>query len=266
MRLRNPGTIDQAIQAVNSLRSYLSSARGGGTVLPIEDPFLTWIDDQARPQFESLFAPTEDLLAELEVSHNRINNAPKSNVRRLNAMLSRELMAWDRRLGDLIVELSGQKRIAGRPGEPIVLDTSVLMEGQPLMSFDWHSLDPSLVSKPVRLVVPILVVEELDDLLHDRQAERRQKARTATRTLLELHETRPTEPAVLPGQPDVTIEVLLDGDWHERRPNNDAEIIDQALAFHELTGKPVLLATCDLRMMYRAGAVSLTAVQVPRAH
>jgi hypothetical protein len=59
---------------------------------------------------------------------------------------------------------------------------------------------------------------------------------------------------------------VLDGDWHERRPNNDAEIIDQALAFHELTGKPVLLATCDLRMMYRAGAVSLTAVQVPRAH
>ena len=109
MRLRNPGTIDQAIQTVNSLRSYLSTARGGGTVLPIEDPFLTWIDDQARPQFESLFAPTEELLEELDVSHNRINNAPKSNVRRLNAMLSRELMAWDRRLGEVLDELAEQR-------------------------------------------------------------------------------------------------------------------------------------------------------------
>jgi len=263
MRLRSPGTIDQAIETVRSLRSYLSTARGGGTTLPIEDPFLTWIDDQARPQFESLFAPTEDLLAELDISHNRINNAPKSNVRRLNAMLSRELMAWNRRLDVVIAELSEQ-RMAERPGEPIVLDTSVLMEGEPLVSFDWHSLDPSLAAKPVRLVVPILVVEELDDLLHDRQAERRQKARAATRTLLQLHQTRPTEPAVLPSQPDVTIEVMLDGDWHERRPNNDAEIIDQALALHELTGKRVLLATCDLRMMYRAGAASLAAVQVPR--
>ena len=59
-------------------------------------------------------------------------------------MLNREMMAWDRRLSDLIAELSGQKRIAERPGEPIVLDTSVLMEGQPLVSFDWHSLDPDL--------------------------------------------------------------------------------------------------------------------------
>jgi len=30
-------------------------------------------------------------------------------------MLNREVTAWDRRLGDLIAELSGQKRIAERP-------------------------------------------------------------------------------------------------------------------------------------------------------
>ena len=77
--------------------------------------------------------------------------------------------------------------------------------------------DPSLASLPVRLVVPIIVVEELDDLLHDRQADRRKKARTATRALLDLHQTRPMVPVALRGQPDVTIEVLLDGDWHERR-------------------------------------------------
>jgi hypothetical protein len=152
-------------------------------------------------------------------------------------MLSRELTAWDRRLGDLIAELSRQKKLAERPGMPVVLDTSVLMEGPALELFDWHTLEPSLASTPVRLVVPILVVEALDDLLHDRQAQRRQKARAATRTFLDLHRVHPTEPAALPGHPDVTIEVLMDGGWHERRPNNDAEIIDQSVALHELTGR-----------------------------
>lgn len=234
-------------------------------MLPIEDPFLTWIDDQARPHFESLFAPTEDLLAELDVSHNRINDAPKSNVRRLNAMLSRELTAWDRRLGEVLDELAKQKRLVMRPGRPVVLDTSALMEGKSLVTFDWHSLEPSLAAVPIRLVVPILVIEELDDLLHDPNGDRRRKARAATRSLLELHKTRPTEPAALPDQPGVTIEVLLDGNWHYRRPNNDTEIIDQALMLRDLTGLNVVLVACDLRMLYRAGAADLPSLQMPRA-
>ena len=29
---------------------------------------------------------------------------------------------------------------------------------------------------------------------------------------------------------------MLDGDWHQRRPNDDAEIIDQALKVREVAG------------------------------
>jgi hypothetical protein len=43
----------------------------------------------------------------------------------------------------------------------------------------------------------------------------------------------------------VTIEALLDGGWHQRMPNNDGEIIDQAVGLKELTGRPVILAACD---------------------
>ena len=59
--------------------------------------------------------------------------------------------------------------------------------------------------------------------------------------------------------------MLLDGDWHQRHPNDDAEIIDQALSVREMTGKPTLLATCDTRQLYRAGAVGLQAILMPRA-
>jgi hypothetical protein len=62
----------------------------------------------------------------------------------------------------------------------------------------------------------------------------------------------------------VTIEVLLDGGWHERMPNNDGEIIDQALSVREVTGRPVILAACDYTMLYRAAPAGLTAVLMPR--
>lgn len=63
----------------------------------------------------------------------------------------------------------------------------------------------------------------------------------------------------------MTIEVLLNGEWHQRRPNSYAEIIEPGADAPDLVGRPVLLATCDPRMMYRAGAVSLATVVMPRA-
>ncbi|MGH3196593.1 MAG: hypothetical protein ACRDOH_25810 [Streptosporangiaceae bacterium] len=55
-----------------------------------------------------------------------------------------------------------------------------------------------------------------------------------------------------------------EGDWHARRPNNDGEIIDQALAVQELTGDHVILAACDHTQLYRAGLAGLTAVLMTR--
>jgi PIN domain-containing protein len=268
MRLRDPGTIDAAITTVQDLRRYLNNAWSRandrmGTMSRPAYPFVHWCEAYARPRLKNLFESSEGLLEELDASYIRIKaNEEQPGV---DAMVSREFASWDRRLDEVIDELDKQKRLMLRPGYPVVLDTSALMEGAPFATFDWHGLDPSLAAVPVRLVVPILVIEELDDLLHDRNADRRRKARAATRSLLDIHKTRPTEPAGLPGQSRITIEVLLDGDRHQRHPNNDAEIIEQALMLRDLTGKNVLLAACDLRMVYRAGAAHLPAVLVPRA-
>jgi hypothetical protein len=63
--------------------------------------------------------------------------------------------------------------------------------------------------------------------------------------------------------PLVTLELLVDSDWRRRRANNDAEIADQALDLHRITGR-ALPATCDLQQYYRAGAVDLPAIPMPR--
>lgn len=191
--------------------------------------------------------------------------ASELSARHLNSLLNREFTDWDDRLTRLVSELKNQYKIASRPGKPVVLDTSVLMQAGPFTEVCWSAADPSLADAQIRPIIPILVVGELEDLLHNRDGDRRLRARNATRALWDLDHQRPTEPAVLPAQPDVTIEVLLDGDWHQRRPNNDAEIIDQALCVREMTGKPTLLATFDTRQLYRAGAVGLQAILVARA-
>ena len=138
--------------------------------------------------------------------------------------IAREKLAW---LDGLIAELEQQKPFLARPGHLVVLDTSALMEGVFFTEFDWHALDPAVKEGPIRLILPSLVIEELDELKR-RDARQKAQARKVLRTLRELHRPRPTEPAPLPDRPEVSAEVLLDGGWHQRQPNNDEEIIDQA--------------------------------------
>ena len=138
------------------------------------------------------------------------------------------------------------------------------MEGVFFTEFDWHSLDASLAVDAVRLIVPSLVTEDLDELKRRPGERQRARARRVLTALWDLHRAAPAEPAVLPGRAGVTIEVLLDGGWHQRMPNNDGEIIDQALSVRELTGHPVILAAGDYTQLYRAAPAGLLAVLMPR--
>ena len=125
-------------------------------------------------------------------------------------------------------------------------------------------MDPVLKDEAVRLIVLSVVTEEMDEL--KRRAAQRQKAqaRKILTALWDLHRAKPSEPAALPQSPHITIEVLLDGGWHQRMPNNDGEIIDQAAGLRDLTGQPVILASGDYTQLYRAAAASLTAALMPR--
>jgi len=130
--------------------------------------------------------------------------------RRLNGLLNEEFKAWDTRLSRLVSRLEALKPFLQRPGKLLALDTSALMEGPPFRDFPWTTLTPSVpagVAGPhVRLIVPILVVEELDDLMHNRDGDWRKRARDTFKALWEVHQDAPAEPRALPGQPDVTIE------------------------------------------------------------
>lgn len=127
----------------------------------------------------------------------------------------------------------------------------------------------------VHVLVPLLVVDELDRLKRDSQA--RTRARVAlkmlndvfarvsedrTMSLLRKADDTPG-PDGLPGLGPITMELLFDPPNHERLPDPDAEIVDRALAVQSLAGRPVTMVTYDISMALRARYAGLKVVSPP---
>src|SRR5258708_347154 len=265
MRLRNPGGVANAITTVNQVKGQLGNASvQGNNATERQDAFLTWCDQWATPQLGNHFPQSERVFAELTESYHRIAILPGMPVRQLKGIINREFREWDARLEQVLGELAAMAMFLSRPGRLVVLDTSALMEGVFFTEFGWHGLDSSLNGDAIRLVVPSVVTEELDELKRHRDGRQRAQARRVLTALWDLHRANPAAPARLPSAHDVTVEVLLDGGWHQRMPNNDGEIIDQAITLKALTGQPVILAAADYTQLYRAAPAGLTAVLMQR--
>jgi hypothetical protein len=128
-----------------------------------------------------------------------------------------------------MADLKALKPCIERPGAIVVPDTSAFLEGAYLTELDWQAVAGVATGKLVRLVVPVLVIEELDE--HKRSRDRIQRrARSVLHQLWELNGAGASLVASLPGGRPVTIEVLPDDSWHIRRPVNDQEIIERAPA------------------------------------
>jgi PIN domain len=265
MRLRNPGGADAALAIVRQVKDQLWNASvQGHNAAERKNAFLTWWDQWATPQLGNHFPASEDLFGERADSYHRVVQTPQLSERELNMLMARECREWDARLERLIGENTrpaGVPVLAGSASCPGRLGAD---GGRILYRLRLAPPRPVATGDAVRLVVPSLVVEELDELKRHRDGRQKAQARRVLTALWDLHRTAPAELAALPGRADVTIEVLLDGGWHRRMPNNDGEIIDQALSLRELTGQPVILAAGDYTQLYRAAPAGLIAVLMPR--
>jgi hypothetical protein len=164
MRLKNPGGIDAAIAAVSQVRGQLGNADGGNSAADRKDRFLRWCDMWATPQLGNHFPESEDVFTAIEETFRRLSLAPPMSEYELNTMIARDRQTWDRRLERLSSELESLRGFSARPGRIAVLDTSALMEGVLFTAYDWHALHTDLAAEKVRLIVPILVIKELDGL------------------------------------------------------------------------------------------------------
>lgn len=266
MHLRSPGGIDHAIETLRGLQAECDSCGSSfHDFEPSRNQYIKWVDN-AYQQLRSLFADdrlAEGLLGRSFFELQRIDADTSRSGPAAWTMLTREVRVQLERLQAAEDHLRKLKVFAERPGEIVLPDTSALVRGVWFEHFDWAT--ELALPSPVRLVVPILVVEELDNLKdRERATKAADRARRVLKRLRELcGAVFPGHPAPIPDRAGTTIEVLVDDDWHERRPNNDGEIVHQVQYIGALTGKDVTLVCVDAAMEFRARSRGVRAWSMP---
>lgn len=162
-------------------------------------------------------------------------------------------------------------------GDLMVLDTGFYIE-HPDELKDTDLARFTVAATPgwaTHVLVPLLVVDELDRL--KRHGDTKTRARAALKTLDEVFKgvskEHPMGRLRLAGdttRPDgslglgpITMELLFDPPDHERLPDNDAEIVDRALAVQALADRPVTMVTYDKSMSFRARYEGLQEMWLP---
>jgi len=167
-----------------------------------------------------------------------------------------------RALDALAAELEGERLRSGA-STLVVPDTNLfLQKDAPVAEIDW----PSLVQgdDAVRLVVPLVVVHELDRLKRQGNSTTATLARTSLRWLLDV---LPRDPQARSGPlsavaRSTTVEVYV----HEgpSRPEDaDRAIIEVTTWLATVSSQTTVLITRDLGMRLRAVALGVDARQLP---
>ena len=143
----------------------------------------------------------------------------------------------------------------------VVLDTNTLLQYRNPDQINWRALTST---SDILLVVPLVVLDELDDKRNAKDASLARRARKIASTIeqwtAKAGANSPTELAN-----GVAIAVLSEEPGHRRLPNNDDEIIAVARSLVD-RGHRVLVATADGGMRTRARVRDVGALVLPDDH
>jgi hypothetical protein len=282
-----PGvSMDNLIQDLQTSRDEAFNLRGGsgaGTAQIYLLDYLDWAGRAARTLGNQISeADLASLVLnrryELLLSSFGTMASPLLEAQRVVRDLVQ--LELDERVKDLdaaITTLRSYKDRWNNVGDLVVLDTNFYVEHlTELKDTDLAAVTTAKTpGSMTHVLVPMLVVDELDRLKRDNQA--RSRARTALKMLDEVfkrvskensmgllrREDNTTKPEGSLGLGRITMELLFDPPDHVRLPDNDAEIIDRAVAVQTLAGRPVTMVTYDKNMSLRARYEGLQEIWLP---
>lgn len=210
--------------------------------------YLAWANETAR-QLGSVVAVRDVERLVLTSRHWALQGLdPAANGDLLN-LIWLELDQRKQDLLDLAEDLRqfGRRWSADAAGRLLVVDTNFyLHHDKSFEEISWREVGAAADGEPVTVVVPLVVVDELD------RAKRDDLRARARRTLKMLHEIfiDPSESVLLA---ELTRARLLpDPPGHQRLPDADMEIIDRAISLASLSGLPTSIVTYDVGMSFRA--------------
>lgn len=146
----------------------------------------------------------------------------------------------------------------------VAFDTSVYINNAKVQEIDIPGLMDLTPGGPIRLLVPMVVVDELDNLKQGGKAHARWRAAYTTAVLHRILRDAPDKPAWLHDQDAaVVIELLPDPPGHVRLPIADDEIIDRVAGAQVLAGRQITLVTYDTGQALRAALAGLDVLRLP---
>jgi hypothetical protein len=274
-----PGTSrDHLLKTLRDLHTAVYNLRGGAGPGPAQSriaSYLEWVTSAIQQLGNLISAADLDHLV-VTRSYDRLLNVAATMTgtdigtqRVLNGMLGLELTQRVDAFDAAIKALDAQIRRWSWPGVFVVADTSLYIEHpDKLEDLDFRPL-LNIREEPVHLLVPIVVVDELDGLKKSKDRQERWRAGYTLAVLDRVFASstaparlRPEDFSVLGsgGIPrgEITIELVFDPPGHVRLPINDDEIIDRVLAIQPLAGRDVTLLTYDTGQSTRARAAGLS--------
>jgi hypothetical protein len=273
-----PGTgRDNLLKTLREVHNAAYNLRGGGGPGPAQGhlaAYIEWATLAVQQLGNQITAADLDHLV-LTRGYERLLSAVGSMTgldigtqRVLNGLVSLELTQRVDALDGAIKALDAQIARWSRPGVFVIADTSVYIEHEDKLK----DLDLAPMLKiwedPVHVIVPIVIVDELDGLKRSKTNYERWRA-GYTLAVLDRVFASSTGPAQLRAEDfsalssggiprgEITIELVFDPPGHVRLPINDDEIIDRALVIQPLAGREVTLLTYDTGQSTRARAAGL---------
>jgi hypothetical protein len=267
-------------ETLTCVRSGAANVRGGDKS-QIFRRYLSWVDESVRLLRGRISHGDVDRLLLTRRYWHLLSTLgdPEWHVLGLvNTELDERGEELDRLLGDV----KSERERWSRDGVYVVADTGCFVE-HPDKIEDWDLAQAlRLEFQATHLVLPILVVDQLDNLKRSKDRHTRWRARHTLHIIDSvLHDPRRfatlREPNLVPfgstgshaPRGEVTVEVVFDPPGHIRLPNSDDEIVDRAVAIQTLIGQPLRFLTYDTGQSTRARAADLLVTklaQPPEGH
>lgn len=238
--------------------------------------YLEWAARSARMLHNRLRAADIDRLIftpgydRLLTAVTGLTSTDTGTQRVLNSLVDLELRLRTEALDEIIKDLRSPNPQWAADDLYAVLDTSVYIEhDHKLEDLDISPTLTTVPDKRLHLLVPIVVIDELDGIKNKGQDIKRWRAGYTLGVLERIFSPeQPMRGFLRNGEYGVRgavdMEILYDPPDHIRLPVNDDEIIDRTLAAGSLAGKPVTLVTFDTGQTFRAREADVTVVKLSK--